>query len=295
MTNDKPLFSVLMANYNNAHYIVEAINSIRQQTYSNWEIIIVDDASTDDSLEILQAFADEPRINVFSNATNLGCGATKRRAAELANGAIAGYLDPDDALYPEALEVMVNAHLEHPRKSLIYSIAYFCDEQMNPTFLLNWVGPIPRGKSNLHVSKAGPFATFKMEHYRRTDGINPRLLRGVDQDLYYRLEEVGETLYIDRPLYLYRVHVGGISTLQNKIKAKRWVFYAKKEAYLRRQKQPSLAPNLSFWRLFWDYRHMQYKTIREAVLRGEWSKIWAPLRKFFFTPNQYLINYPPPE
>lgn len=295
MPHEKPLFSVLMANYNNARYIEEAIESIVAQVYSNWEIVIVDDGSTDNSLEILKKYDADPRIKVFVNEQNLGCGGAKRKAAALAAGEIAGFLDPDDTLHPEALEIMVLAHQEHPDKSLIYSTAYWCDAEMNPTTLLEWVGPIPEGKSNLHVSKAGPFASFKMESYHQTEGIDPRLLRAVDQDLYYRLEEVGGTLYIDQPLYFYRRHAGGISTLGNIIKAKKWGFYAKKEAYLRRLHHDTLAPNISLWRLFWDYRHLQYKAIRFAILHGKWNKIWKPLRKFFLTPTSKLLEYPLPE
>ena len=292
---NEPLFSVLMANYNNGKYIEEAIDSICKQTYTNWEIVIVDDGSTDDSLEILAKYRSDARFKIVANAENLGCGGAKRRAVKEASGELAGFLDPDDILYPEALEIMVKEHLKHPKASLIYSTAYFCDEELNPTEKLSWVGPIPEGKSNLHVSKAGPFASFKVAKYRETEGIDPHLRRAVDQDLYYRLEEVGDTIYIDQPLYLYRVHAGGISTLNNVIKAKRWGFYAKKEAYLRRLHQETLAPNISLWRLFWDYRHMQYKAIRFAILHGQWNRIWTPLRTFFFTPTRKLLEYPLPE
>lgn len=294
MTNNEPLFSILMANYNNGQYITTAIESIFAQSYPNWEIIIVDDCSTDNSLEILRAFANEPRIKVYSNSNNLGCGATKRRAAELATGEIAGYVDPDDAIFPEALALMAETHRQHPEASLVYSTAYYCDEQLKPTKVIDWIGPIPPGKSNLQVSKIGHFTTFKMASYRQTDGIDPKLLRAVDQDLYYRLEEVGEVKFIHQPLYKYRIHGGGISTLSNIIKAKKWAFYAKKEAYLRRLRGHSVAPNISLWRLFWDYRHMQYKAIRFAVLHGKWREIIQPFQNLF-TSTKKILNYPLPE
>ena len=103
MTNN-PLFSVLIANYNNGKYLREAINSVYSQIYTNWEIILVDDASTDNSQEIYSELEKDDRIHIYYNEKNMGCGYTKRRCAELANGELCGFLDPDDALLPHALE-----------------------------------------------------------------------------------------------------------------------------------------------------------------------------------------------
>ena len=98
MTN-QPLFSVLIANYNNGKYLMDAIESVRQQTYTNWEIILVDDSSTDNSHELYKELEQDERIHIFLNNQNRGCGYTKHRCAELANGEICGFLDPDD-YYP---------------------------------------------------------------------------------------------------------------------------------------------------------------------------------------------------
>ena len=91
MTN-QPLFSVLIANYNNGKYLMDAIESVRQQTYTNWEIILVDDCSTDNSHELYKELEQDERIHIFLNDQNHGCGYTKRRCAELANGEICGFL-----------------------------------------------------------------------------------------------------------------------------------------------------------------------------------------------------------
>ena len=76
-----PLFSVLIANYNNGKYLMEAIESVRQQTYTNWEIILVDDASTDNSKDIYRELENDSRIHIFYNEQNKGCGYTKRRCS----------------------------------------------------------------------------------------------------------------------------------------------------------------------------------------------------------------------
>ena len=69
---DNPLFSVLIANYNNGRFLMDAINSVRRQTYTNWEIILVDDASSDNSNTLYDLLNSDPRIHLFYNDSNKG-------------------------------------------------------------------------------------------------------------------------------------------------------------------------------------------------------------------------------
>src|ERR1700690_716768 len=99
-------FSVLIANYNNGKYFKDCYDSLISQTYNNWEEIILDYKSTDDSLEVIKTLIKEDeRFKLFENEKNYGCGYTKRKCAELATGEICGFVDPDDAIVPEALEL----------------------------------------------------------------------------------------------------------------------------------------------------------------------------------------------
>lgn len=75
-----PLFSILIAQYNNGKYFEDCYKSIMAQTYPNWEAIIVDDCSTDDSVEQMRKIVgNDPRFKIFVNEENKGCGYTKRR------------------------------------------------------------------------------------------------------------------------------------------------------------------------------------------------------------------------
>ena len=67
-----PLFSVLISNYNNGQYLQETIESVKAQDYTNWEIIIVDDLSTDNSIEIYKKYANDNRIKIYYNTENKG-------------------------------------------------------------------------------------------------------------------------------------------------------------------------------------------------------------------------------
>ena len=88
------LFSILIANYNNGRYLQEAIDSVLAQTYTNWEIVLVDDKSTDQSFEIYEKYKDDYRFRFFYNDQNMGCGYTKRRCVSMAKGDLCGFLDP---------------------------------------------------------------------------------------------------------------------------------------------------------------------------------------------------------
>lgn len=92
---DIPLISVIMPAYNAEKYIFEAINSIIDQTYNNWELIIVDDASTDGTNQIIDSFTD-PRIKVFKNSQNMGIAFSTNRGIKESRGEYFALMDDDD-------------------------------------------------------------------------------------------------------------------------------------------------------------------------------------------------------
>jgi len=242
------LFSILIANYNNGCFFKDCYESILNQSYQNWEVIIVDDCSTDDSINIInELIAGDSKFKLFKNSKNFGCGYTKNRCADLAEGEILGFLDPDDALKENALEVMVNAHNERPEMSIISSRYEFVDLYMKIIQKSEQGGAIPSGKSYL-TSIPGiitAFATFKKHKYSLSTGINSKMKRAVDQDLYYKLEEHGNHFFMDVYLYLYRIHSNSISANENKYKAQYWHFYAMVQAYKRRKRLKLKIDNFS--------------------------------------------------
>jgi glycosyltransferase involved in cell wall biosynthesis len=169
-------------------------------------------------------YSDNKNIRIFYNVKNEGGCYTKRRCVKLAEGEICGFLDPDDALLPDALELMTNEHLKNENISLVYSKHIVCDENLVEKYVSLYARTIPKDSDYLHFAQfaISPFASFKKNLYSQTEGINSQLARAVDQDLYLKMEEVGALLFIDKPLYLYRVHKNGISTYDNSIKACFW-------------------------------------------------------------------------
>jgi glycosyltransferase involved in cell wall biosynthesis len=105
---DKPLVSVLMTAYNREKYIAEAIESVIASTYQNWELIIVDDCSKDDTVAIARSYVEkDERINVYINEKNLGDYPNRNQAASYAKGKYLKYVDADDMIYPYGLEQLV--------------------------------------------------------------------------------------------------------------------------------------------------------------------------------------------
>ncbi len=190
---------------------MEAIESVRQQTYANWEIVLVDDASTDNSEELYAELEKDERIHIYRNEMNMGCGYTKRRCAELANGEFCGFLDPDDVLLSNALEDSVANLQSHPKSALSFSRFYTCDAEMNVTGECRKLDI--QGKSYFEKRDYCPehFVAFRKEAYDKTDGIDALLKAGVDQDLYFKLEEVGGITILDKFTYKYRVVDGSVS------------------------------------------------------------------------------------
>ena len=100
---DYGLVSIIMPNYNSAKYVKATINSVLNQTYENWEILFVDDCSTDNSVEIVEGFQDE-RIRIFRNEKNSGAAVSRNLALREAKGKWIAFLDSDDLWDPQKLE-----------------------------------------------------------------------------------------------------------------------------------------------------------------------------------------------
>ncbi len=210
---NKLLFSVLIANYNNGKYLMDAVESVREQTYTNWEIILVDDSSTDNSHELYNELEKDERIHIFLNNQNRGCGYTKHRCAELANGEICGYLDPDDELLPNALYDSVHALLQNDKNILSLSRYYNCDENMNvlsESRLLEL-----KGLSYFERRDYQPevFAAFRLSAYKASLGIDSSLKAAIDQDLYFKLEEHGDIVVLDKFTYKYRQNPAALTSI----------------------------------------------------------------------------------
>ncbi len=187
---------------------MEALESVSNQTYPNWEIIIVDDASTDNSYDIYQQLRENNRIHIYYNSKNMGCAYTKHQAVVHADGDLCGFLDPDDVLLPNALEVAARALMSSQDIVLSFSRHYICDEKLNileESRLLE----LKPGETYFehHDYRAEVFAGFKKRAYLASGGLDlSSRFGGDDADLYFKLEEQGKIAIVDEITYKYRRH-----------------------------------------------------------------------------------------
>jgi glycosyltransferase involved in cell wall biosynthesis len=277
-------FSVVVANYNNGKYLATLIESVQKQTYTNWELIIADDCSTDNSIEVISTFLNDTRIKLIKHKQNQGAGAAFRTATAHATGELIGLLGADDALPPNAVEEMVKAHLAFPKASFIYSTHFDCDTDLQVINEKGFFGQaIPQGKSQIHQIYATNFATFKKEAYLQTAGFNPTLKRAVDQDLFLKLEEVGEVVFIDKPLYYYRRHAAGISQEGNSEKARMCHIMAMYDAYQRRKKTGFI--NLTKDEMYYYLRYYCLYQAEHNLQDGILKRLFFLLKDLYFIPT----------
>ena len=128
---DNGLVSVIMPSYNTAKHIGESIESVMNQTYSNWELIIVDDCSTDDTDVVVQGYLSDSRIRFLKNEKNSGAAISRNYALREAKGKWVAFLDSDDVWLPEKLESQIAFMLEK-KCGFSYTNYEEMDEDSNP-------------------------------------------------------------------------------------------------------------------------------------------------------------------
>ncbi|MDR3327820.1 MAG: glycosyltransferase family 2 protein [Prevotellaceae bacterium] len=247
MNNSQPLISLLVANFNNGEFIEETLQSAVDQTYTNIEIVVIDDASMDSSVEKVKAFVEKnPAANIhfFVNEKNSGgCGSIKNQCIAFSKGEYFAFLDPEDTIEPNAVEELLKVHLENQSFSIVYCTHWLCNEKLEPQSISTWVGKIPDGQSHLtstdgHISA---FALCKRADYDKTDGINPTYQVAEDQDLYLKMEEIAPVYYIDKPLYYYRKHDHNSSWNEQKQHHNLFWYHLAQNAARKRRKQHQTA------------------------------------------------------
>lgn len=125
-----PLISIVMPAYNAQKTITDSVNSVLAQTYQNWELIIIDDCSSDDVYMIIQEFSKtDDRIIPMQNEKNMGVSETRNRGIFQAKGEWIAFLDSDDCWHPEKLEKQVQVIQQRSDVSLIFTGSSFLDSK----------------------------------------------------------------------------------------------------------------------------------------------------------------------
>lgn len=152
----KPLVTISLPVYNGASTLQLAVQSIIKQSFQNWELIILDDASTDRSLEVMRSF-DDPRIRLVEGEANTGLSARLNMAVDMANGQYFARMDQDDISLPMRMEKQLAYLQAHPQIDLVASsYAVFNDDR-------EWLGKLPVQNQHQEICRR-PWNGFYMPH-----------------------------------------------------------------------------------------------------------------------------------
>jgi len=249
--SQKITFSILMANYNNAKFIKESIESVLSQTYNDWELIIVDDCSTDNSIDIIKPYLKDYRIKLIRHKKNHGYGGSLKTAAANSKMMVLAILDADDKFTKDALENIAVEYLKSPEVGFIYSTMWECDSELNIIQISPWIGPDDPPKTNLIKPRVSHLKTFLRDLYLKTTGFDPKLKIAVDRDIIYKMEEITNFKFINKPLYFYRIHESGVSHGKKQFQGRIENYITQSKGYQRRLN--SSMPNLTLKYLYNEY------------------------------------------
>lgn len=224
------LVSIIMPSYNSEKWILDSIESVQEQTYTNWELIISDDGSSDNTVNIAKNIAkNDERIKVFESKVNKGAASARNQALQETRGRFIAYLDSDDLWVKEKLQ----HQLDFMRKNKC-SICYTSYD------LINEDGEY---RKTIHIPVKATYGTYLKRPITCTHSIlldstvidkklmiMPNIPRGQDGATWLQILKTGVTAYgLDESLAKYRRHSGSLSN--NKLKAvkRMWYLYRKVE------------------------------------------------------------------
>ena len=210
-------FSVVMPLYNAAPYVKEAVQSVLEQSYPNWELIVVDDGSDDGSLDIVNDFAERNskiKILTHDGGQNKGVSATRNLAINKSTGSWISLIDADDTWYPDKLKREAQIICLHPEVVLLYSKAKRNQEKPDPKNNAKLVyGTGENGEIKEPFKKLLPgfftstsAVTFKKEVFVKCGGFNENMRFSEDTLMFHQIMEHGNVYCIDEILGTHRIH-----------------------------------------------------------------------------------------
>ena len=213
LKNNPPKISVLMSIYNGAKYLKEAVDSILNQTFTNFEFIIINDGSTDATDAILKSYSD-PRLKIIANPVNLGLTKSLNIGLNAARGEYIARQDTDDISLPNRLEIQFKFMENHKEISLVGGSAILIDNQGEE--IGRKIKPLEFSEIKFHSLLKNPFFHpsffFKKEVIKKNGGYNENFPFAQDYELTSRLIHSGlKTANLREPLIKYRVMENSIT------------------------------------------------------------------------------------
>lgn len=218
-----PRVSIVLTCYNHLEHLKIAMECIRSQSFTDYEIIALDDGSTDGTREWLSG-QENPKLRVILNEKNLGTYGTLNKGLDLMQGELFAEFNDDDVWAPEKLEKQVAMLDANPKIGLVHTAGYFIDDdgeeiKENPLGF-EW----PRTSTGDVLSELIPYnkiiassVLIRKECFEKVGKFNTEFFGSGDWEMWYRIAEEYHVGHIDEPLTLYRVHGGSASHNTDKI------------------------------------------------------------------------------
>lgn len=213
-----PLVSVVMPNYNNSDFLTESISSILIQDYPNFELIFVDDNSSDDSLGVINSYF--PQVKVIPHKINKGVNSARNSGILEAAGELIALCDSDDIWKPHKLSKQVDLLKRLNTTRLVYSDVQYFDSLSGKVRVTKGSMRGNLGKMyKLYPSVAWAVGGGSTTLFYKSDAVNVGLFdenlggSGEDWEFFARLSQVGDFDFVDEVLVLCRVHAGSRSQI----------------------------------------------------------------------------------
>lgn len=215
MKSINPKVTVYITNYNYGKYIIKAIESVLDQSLQNFEILIIDDGSTDESIEILKSYDDNPKINIIKQ-NNKGLTISNNVALKIAKGKYIMRLDADDFLFKYSLETLSIELDKDPEIGMVFGDYYTIDEHENI------IEHFQRHDFNKDVSlfdqpAHGACTMFRIECLRQLGGYDETIRRQDGYELWLRFIEKYKVTNINKPIFYYRQHDKNLTSKEDKL------------------------------------------------------------------------------
>jgi glycosyltransferase involved in cell wall biosynthesis len=218
-TTANPTLSVTVLNYNYGHYLEACLQAIVDQRFRDFELIVINDCSTDNSIEVLTPFLADPRIRLIDHATNQGFVKSLREGMAESRGELISVISADDLVVdPGAFGRQVELAQAHPEVTMVYS-AYLldnCDDHpvvaTRPADATEVEPPAPataRFMAGFLPMHSG--VVLRRAAYEAVGGYDDRYRWALDRQIFLDLALAGPVGFVDEPLYLYRRHPGSMS------------------------------------------------------------------------------------
>lgn len=160
-----PLVTVITPVYNSAHWLAETLASVRAQTFTDWEHILVDDRSTDDSLSIIHAMsAQDPRVRFLQTDRNSGPSVARNLALEAAAGRYVAFLDADDLWLPDKLKICVDAMVRNEWEFIYHDYRHMSQDGARVGALIS--GPNELNMRTLHTRRGAGCLSVMLDRER---------------------------------------------------------------------------------------------------------------------------------